>query len=196
MKPRRWLFLILITVWFAGTGVSLVSAADLYQGRVVDEETGQPLAGAVVTVVWYRSAIIAMEGGRDFQSAQETLADSNGKFSLIVSPGVDWNPFSYIRKDPEIVIYQPGYEPTWAGWRVRNGFADDKFPEALKKGATIKLPKLKTTEEQKKFAGLPLEVSPGAPRESIPHLLRVVNIQRKMVGYPIYPEALQGGKKP
>jgi len=195
MKLSRWMILIFTISWGLGPIARLVSGADLYQGRVLDEETSQPLAGAAVTVVWFRSPILGLEGTRDFQSAQETVTDTDGKFSLVVSPGIDWNPFSYIRKEPEIVIYQPGYEPTWAGWRVRNKLQNGKFADALSKGATIKLPKLKTDKEQKNFAGLPLEVSPGVPRESIPQLLRVVNMQRKMVGYPLYPDPTAGGKK-
>jgi hypothetical protein len=198
MKASRWLILIFFVSWSAIA--RSLSAADLYQGRVVDEETGQSLAGAVVTVIWFRSAIIALEGARDFQSAQETVTDSDGKFSLVVSPGIDWSPFSYIRKEPKIVIYQPAYEPTWAGWMVRNKYmTSTDLAEALKKGATIKLQKLKTKEELGKFtspdsSGL---ISVGVPIEAIPKLARAVNTQRKMAGiesyYTVSPE---GGKKP
>lgn len=198
MKVSRWLILIFIVSWSAIARP--LFAADLYQGRVVDEETGQPLTGAVVTVVWYKSPIVAMDGGRDFHSAQETLADSDGKFSLVVSPGIDWNPFTYIRAEPDIAIYQPGYEPTWAGWFVRNKYKTAiDLAEMLKKGATIKLRKLKTKEELGKYispssSGL---ISVGVPIEAIPKLARAVNAQAKMAGiesyYTVPPE---GGKKP
>ena len=56
MKTSRRLIIVLIVLW--GVASSHLSAADLYQGRVVDEETGQPLAGAVLTVVWFRSPIL------------------------------------------------------------------------------------------------------------------------------------------
>src|SRR6266403_1901000 len=146
VSMSRCLMFVLGLLWVSTTPHPMYGA-DIYQGRVIDEETGQPLAGAVLTVVWFRSPILGFEGTRDFLSAQETVADSDGKFSLTVSPGIDWNPFSYIRKEPEIVIYQPGYEPTWAGWRERNKFKrPTEFAEALKKSATIKLPKLKSKE--------------------------------------------------
>ena len=141
---------VLVLLWVSTTPHPMYGA-DIYQGRVVDEETGQPLAGAVVTVVWFRSPIVGMEGTRDFQSAQEAVADSDGKFYLPVSPGSNWNPFNYTRKEPEIVIYHPGYEPTWAGWMVRNKFSSTiDLAQALKKGATIKLPKLKTKVEDER----------------------------------------------
>jgi hypothetical protein len=64
-------------------------AANLYQGRVVDEETGQPLVGAAVTVVWYRTPAVHMERTLYFQSVQDTETDCQGKFSLLASPGTD-----------------------------------------------------------------------------------------------------------
>lgn len=193
MKTSRRLIIVLIVLW--GVASSPLSAADLYQGRVVDEETGQPLAGAVLTVVWFRSPILGFEGTRDFLSAQETVADSDGKFSLTVSPGIDWNPFSYIRKEPEIVIYQPGYEPTWAGWRDRNKFkGPTEFAEALKKGATVKLPKLKSNEELRNFTNVSSLTHITVPYESIPNLIRAVNVQNKMAGLQPYPA--KGGRIP
>jgi len=188
---------ILTILWEPVFVVHFTHGAELYHGRVVDEETGQPLTGAVLTVVWFRSPIFGLEGTRDFQSAQETVADSEGKFSLVVSPGSNWNPFSYIRQEPTIVIYQPGYEPTWAGWMVRNKFnSATDLAEALKKGATIKLPKLKTKDELIKFTNLSSLTHVVVPHESVPKLVRVVNVQNKMAGLKPYPEPPEGGQKP
>ena len=189
MKSSRGLILVLIVLWGVASTSRHLSAADLYQGRVVDKETGQPLSGAVLTVVWFRSPILGFEGTRDFQNAQETVTDSDGKFSLIVSPGIDWNPFSYIRKEPEIVIYQLGYEPTWGGWRDRNKFKTvTEFAETLKKGATIELPKLKTKEQLVNFADIGVFAFPPDVRnQQVPNLTKAINAQRKSLGFkPIY----------
>ena len=198
MKVSRWLFLILSVCSGLGSSYRPLSAADIYQGRVVDEETSQPLAGAVVTVVWFRSPIAGLEGTKDFQSAQETVADGDGKFSLVVSPGIDWNPLTYIRKEPEIVIYQPGYEPTWAGWMVRNKFNTMlDLAEALKQGTTVKLSKLKTEQQIRHFSDLGTVAHTVVPNEAIPNLVRVVNLQRKMAGIKsLYAEPTDGRKKP
>ncbi len=154
MGVTRCLIFVLVLSWVVSTDRP-VYGADVYQGRVVDEETGQPLVGAVVTVIWFRSPIVGMEGTRDFQSAQEAVADRDGKFYLPVSPGSNWNPFSYIRKEPEIVIFQPGYEPTWAGWMLRNKFPSSlDLADALKKGVTIRLSKLRAKEEPIKFTNI------------------------------------------
>lgn len=198
MKVSRWLLLVFIVSWAAVPTAGPACGADLYQGRVVDEETSQPLAGAVVTVVWFRSPILGLEGTRDFQSAQEAVTDSDGKFSLVVSPGIDWNPFTYIRKEPAIVFYHPGYEPTWAGWMVRNKFnSATDLAEALKKGATIKLAKLKTEQQIRHFSDLGTVAHTVVPYQAIPNLVRVVNLQRKMAGIKsLYAEPIDGGKNP
>lgn len=163
----------------------LLSAADFYQGQVVDEETGQPLVGAVIAVVWYKTAAVHMERSLHFQNAQETVSDFQGKFSLLASPGIDFNPLTVIIKEPTIVIYQSGYEPVWSSWIVRMGFKSEAaFAAALKKGAVVKLSKLKTDKEKRQFidgGNLKLiDIPPGA----LPKLMAAVNAQRKLVGLP------------
>jgi len=83
------------------------------------------------------------------------------------------------------VIYQPGYEPTWAGWMVRNKFnSSTDLAEALKKGATIKLPKLKTKEELVRFADRgAFAFPPDVPSQHISNLIRAINVQRKNLGF-------------
>jgi hypothetical protein len=129
------LLVLVVFAWFGSVGFDrALPAADLYQGQVVDEETGQPLVGAAVTVVWYKTPFVQQERSLYFQNAQEAETDSRGKFSLLVSPGTDWNPFTVIIKEPTIVIYQPGYEPVYSTWLVRMGFKSHiEFAAALKK---------------------------------------------------------------
>jgi hypothetical protein len=189
MKPRRWLFFILITVWLTGTDVSLVSAADLYHGRVVDEETGQPLVGAVVTVIWDKSPVVYLERTRTFLSAQEAITDSEGKFALLASPEIDWNPFTSVRKPPSVVIYKPEYAPLTPGspaWKQVASFGSTA--EALKTGPVIKLPKLKTKEQLMQFVDLGVVGVGQVPYVKITQLVRQVNVQRVLVGLQPYPE--------
>jgi hypothetical protein len=51
-----------------------------------------------------------MDLARRFQSAQETLTDTDGKFSLEAAPGIDWNLFTVL-KEPDVLIFKPGYGP-------------------------------------------------------------------------------------
>ena len=183
MKKLLFVLLVIVGSWGSTAYVQLLSAADTYQGQVVDEETGQPLVGAAVTVIWYKTPFVQQERSLYFQNVQETVTDSQGKFELLVSPGVDWNPFTVIIKEPTIVIYQPGYEPVQAMWLLRMGFrSHTEFAAALKKGFVVKLPKLKTDKELRYYSDT--HVHPNVPYDRIPRLVHVVNIQRKNLGFP------------
>lgn len=195
---KLWHHLLLVVMLTLATSALArpACAGDLYQGRVIDEETGQPLAGAVLAVVWFRSAIVSLEVVRHFQSVQKAVTDSDGKFALIVSPGIDWSPFTYVRKEPKIVFFYPGYEPTWEGWLKRNKLKSElEFAEELKKGASVKLQKLKSQESLRYFSSLGAVAGWVVPASSVPNLLRVVNTRRKMAGITsLYPEPAQEGK--
>ena len=159
--------------------------SDVYHGRVVDEETCEPLEGASVTVIWYRVPVVYMDRVRSFQSAQETVTDADGKFSLEVSPGIDWNPFTTILKENDVVIYNPGYRPFAPGLTPKELWDLNNFVAAFKKGVTIKLTKLKTKEEFREFASVG-SLLIRAPFAEIPNLIRDINIQSKMAGLQPY----------
>ena len=179
--------LIVFLLWGSDLSVRPSSAADLYHGQVIDQETGEPLVGAAVTVIWYKTAALYIDRPLYFQNAQETVTDSQGNFSLLVSPGIDWNPLTVIINEPDIVIYQPGYEPVYSTWLVRMGFKSmEEFAAALKKGAVVKLLKLKTNEELRKFSDI--DIHPHVPNSQIPNLVRVINIQRRHLGLQPFPE--------
>jgi hypothetical protein len=145
---RFSLIFVLFVWWELGAINHQLSAADVYQGQVVDEDTGEPLVGAVVTVIWYRSPIIQLAGSKFFHSAQETVTDSQGKIFLLVSVGTDSSPLTYVIKEPQVIIFQPGYDPVRGGWIARHGFQDTaNFVAVLKKGAVLKLSKLESKEK-------------------------------------------------
>jgi len=140
MKIFRPVFVVLIILggWnILGT----MAFGDVYHGTVVDEETGDPLEGASVSVIWYRTPIIQLAGSLYFQNAQETVTDANGKFSLEVSPGIDWSPFTTVVKEQVTVIYKPGYGPFAPGRMPRKFWEYSERVAAFRKGATIKLVK-------------------------------------------------------
>jgi uncharacterized membrane protein len=69
---------LMVLLWF---GSPSIVSAETYHGKVVDAETGEPLKGAVVAVVWHKKPILAMGGINYFHNARETLTDSEGRFS-------------------------------------------------------------------------------------------------------------------
>lgn len=192
---RALTILLVVVLW------SLVAPwethADVYQGTVVDAETGEPLSDAVLVVVWWTAPYVRMDGPRYFHDAKETVTDSQGKFSVDVSPGIDWNPLTYIESRPTIVIYKPGYRPLNGATAPALGFRNlIDLMDALKKGVTVKLPKLRSREEAMNYISVTI-VGTSVPYESIPNLVRLVNIQSKMAGVKSsYPEPKKGDKSP
>jgi hypothetical protein len=166
-----------------------------YHGQVVDAETGKPLEGSVVAVVWYKKPILAMGGINYFHNARETITDSEGKFSLDGSEGLNWNPFMSVQ-EPRIIVFQPGYAPLTP---------DDprEFKDAygiaagLERGAVVTLPKLKTQEEQKNVAMRSFGLTQGPFFQYLPNFMRLRNVQNKMAGYDELREPkVTGGRNP
>lgn len=160
--------------------------AATYSGKVVDAETGEPLKGAVIAVIWHKKAILSMNGGWSFHNAKETLTDAEGRFSLDASEGINWNPLTIVQL-PAVIIFQPGYGPLSPS--TPRGYRDIvEMIEALEKGALIKLPKLSTKDELLRFSNLGPHVLSYVPHQSIPNYVRLVNAQRKNLGIQGYPE--------
>ena len=155
-----------------------------YHGQVVDAETGKPIEGAVVVVEWHKKPRIAMGGINYFHSATETLTDPEGKFSLDSSPGIDWNPFTYVGHAPFILAFYPGYRPFTAAYPEDIGTTSDlnKIAEAFERGVVVKLRKQTLESEQKRYTDTSGFGPIMAPYTVIPNFHRLINIQRKIVG--------------
>jgi len=191
MKARHWVLLAVLGLFGACSYRFLGGLRTaVYHGQVVDAERGTAIPEAVVTVVWYRAGIAFESHPKFLLNAHETVTDIDGRFSLQVSSGLDWNPISTRVDEPSIVVYKPGYEPLWGGTEIRYGFKGNQLVESLKRGATIKL----RTLEAAKLASTRY-ISPGAvlggasvPPERIPNLIRAINLQSKIAGVEAYPK--------
>ena len=178
----RWLVVGMMVAVLLEFGSPTFAMAQIYRGKVVDAETGQPLEGAVFVIVWNKKPALSMNGPQYFHSATEALTDAKGEFSVDGSPAVDWNPFTYITKNPSVAVYMPGYGPFPVG-HVKETPQKEIEKAMTGTGAIIKLPKLKTQEEMRRFAspGI-LHISTGTPYEEIPNLIRLINVHRKIAG--------------
>lgn len=185
MKKTYWVMLIVLVyvVWCIYNFLSGLQT-EVYHGRFIDENANQPLVGAVVTVVWYRAPIIQMGGSKYFLSAQETVTDADGQFSLEVSPGLDWDWSTARIKEPAIIFYYPGYEPNSPDWMIRQGYRRDRgnLRDALKSGYVVKLRKLRTQEELRQYADTGYLPLIRVPSWAMPKLLAAINEQRKLLG--------------
>jgi hypothetical protein len=182
IKKQWWpLVMAVFLGWNVFVPIAIRSAT--YHGKVVDEETGAPIAGAVVTVLWYDSQIIHMAKTRRFMTADETVTQSDGSFSLWTWPGVNVNPFTYVLTPPAVIIYKTGYAPLSVsttydrGYRSYEALADD-----LKKGIVMRLPKLRTREEALRFADPASLDIPDVPKYSVFNLMREINAHVEKLG--------------
>lgn len=109
-----------------------------YRGRILDAETGEPIEGAVVAVIWDK------QRGRHqrFGDAQEVVTNAEGKFHL---PGQGHMILSSMWLPSKVYIVKAGYKH-----QMMNGFTPHMvqydmlrtMPYEWKDGADIRLRKL------------------------------------------------------
>lgn len=150
-----------------------------YRGRVLDAETGKPLAGVVVVAVWRRDRIMPFHSRSEHYAAREALTNADGEF-VIDAEDVERNaPKRTLR--PFFTIFLPGYgrgrsEP---GPTPRSGM---NFFEGV--GNTVELLKLKNKEER--LAYLRQIDLYGAPFTEVPEFARLINQERVTLGLEPY----------
>src|SRR5262249_61689226 len=68
--PLRTIALV-VSLSVAGAVLTAPPSEARFQGTVVDGDTGEPLEGAVVVVIWYRSAGIALDSSTAIHKAAQ-----------------------------------------------------------------------------------------------------------------------------
>jgi hypothetical protein len=83
---------------------TLVRCDGPYKGRLIDEETGQPIQGALALGYW--SVTIPNPGGGTSHclDARETVSDEKGNFNIPISA------FGEILGSMKVALYKVGYE--------------------------------------------------------------------------------------
>ena len=178
--------LLLTAAILAKTSGSVDACSDYYGGKVISVDTGEPIEGAVVVIEWIKKPILAMDGAMSIHKFEEGLTAKDGSFSLSSCRGIDWNPLTFVHKFPLVAIFSPGYAP----WPIRGDPSlAVNLEEGLLKNTTVKLAKLKTTDDIKRFStptSIGLFMYP--PAAKAPLLLRLLNEQRRFAGLPPYSE--------
>jgi hypothetical protein len=150
-----------------------------YRGRVLDAETGKPLAGVVVVAVWRRDRIMPFHSRSEHYAAREALTNADGEF-VIDANNMERNAPKRTRH-PFFTIFLPGYGRP----RVPAGTPPTltrRFYEGP--GNTVELPPLKTKEER--LAHLRKIDLYGAPFTEVPEFTRLINQERVMLGLEPY----------
>jgi hypothetical protein len=148
LKKAILFFIILsvITSYINGSILGIFFWDGPYWGRVVDADTGEPIAGAYVMGRWEFESIIPLpprpmlEEGI-FADVRETVSDEKGRFFLPIAR-IEWFwPFSWIKLE-ELSVYKPGYDShpprMQYAWKDKDkekwlDKLNRKYPEARKK---------------------------------------------------------------
>jgi hypothetical protein len=199
---KRWTIVSLVILMLVLVGFSTcVWAPPFYwgepiRGRVVDAETGEPLAGVVIVADWKLLAGGYGHGGHiNSLVVQETVTNKNGEFGF-----PKWGPkmrpsFTMLDKAPWLILFKSGYEHG-ALWNEQgsNGFVrrsdwDDR---------TVKLKRFVGTA-QKRLETLDLVLSLSKLQEQMlrellaeeplyaswpPHAAALFNHVRYLLGNP------------
>jgi hypothetical protein len=183
---RLGLLVFAVLLLLAGPAVP---DGDRFHGVVIDAETRAPLVDAVVVAVWLRRPIIRMDGPVYFHDVKETMTNVRGEFSLDASRRIDWNPFTSVAS-PKVVVRAAGYLEFPLGYEELGRIAPRAWwamNEAVlrREPAIIELPRLRSREEARAFAGRSGYLS-HAPVDDIPRYMRLVNNTRGELGLHPY----------
>ena len=100
-----------------------------FRGQVVDFETGEPIAGAHVMVMWIRDRP-SLHSGESFYDARETVADDEGRFEIpyerrwltawVNAPATSVFSPGYVMEGAAVVTGdgRPYVDPTFIGMRL------------------------------------------------------------------------------
>jgi hypothetical protein len=155
-----------------------------YRGRVIDAESKQPLAGAVVVAKWRREKIELLRMATVTHALREVLTDAKGEF-VMAAEDIERNaPPRTLR--PSFVILLPGYGSYPLTQLAPKGFQRGIFEGP---GVTVELPPLKTREERLKHLSRlrdPFDFS-ETPFKDVPNFSRLYSAERVGVGFSPYP---------
>jgi hypothetical protein len=137
-------------------------------------------------VIWLKYPQIHMDGVGSFHEAREQLTDREGRFSIDATPRRNWNPFREIRKQPEIIVFKPGYG-RYSDMYGAVSWPDPKPPHAIgeplqgRKPATVELPRLTSRADLERFASPSLH--PAVPADAVSVYRRLINEHRAVLGF-------------
>jgi len=175
----------------------------VYQGKVTDADTKQPIEGVVVVASWREERPTPAGPTSRFKDVKETLTDKNGEWSIRGARGERLGPSTllsyvtsfftgfmwgtYSTERPEFIVFKPGY----CSWP--KGFEIDACKEMMKSfvsiggGETVELPRLTVREDRLKAQRISFYTNKASEKKII-NLLRLLNEEARHLGLPENPE--------
>lgn len=111
-KRACYLFLIIIVFvmpFINGSIFGVLFVDGVYWGKVIDADTGKPIAGASVVGSWGFSSYAVTLYIKSYADARETVTDEQGRFFLPVARSIMLWPLSRIYSRG-VRVYKPGYD--------------------------------------------------------------------------------------
>jgi hypothetical protein len=202
---KHLLVLALFSVLMIAGHPTLSSASWLYyykpefKGKVIDAESEEPIAGAVVVATYYKSTMGVPHRYSSIINVQETLTNQNGEF-FIPSYTTIIQPLS-VSSFVHFIIYKPGYG-NYPFQQVNPPLGvneEDFFSETYGKEdeiailkvkrnfirGVVELPKLITKEERDKALSIP-NLPLDYPCYKIRNLILLLRQEYVNLGYKDY----------
>jgi hypothetical protein len=155
---------------------------------VIDSESKQPIAGAVVAITWLRRFVLAMDGGISIQRAVEARTEGDGSFAIPNCPGVNWwRPIVRTLDEPKLMIYRAGYEPFPFGPHVDYPFRRGELEPELLRGVTMELPPVRDRPTAVSSARPDALELIGKTRVLYPQVVAEINTARGALGLQLIP---------
>lgn len=149
-----------------------------YRGQVVDAETKEPLAGAVVVVNWLFDRVYPFHSVAENYAVREVVTDTEGRFFLDARDVEGGAPGRTRR--PNFFIFLPGYGSYPRKHVSPQGFTGGIFERA---GSIIELPRLVDREDRRQHLFLFSHGDFSArPFKDVPELVRRINAERRAIG--------------
>jgi hypothetical protein len=163
----------------------------VFRGKVIDADTGAPIEEAVVVIYWYEETrTLIGDSNARLKDVKETLTDKNGEWSFVGEEGEPYNPHPYFSlilpiyytKEPEFIIFKPGYCSWPKGFYIETcaGRLKPAGNEKLSKGETVEL--LKLLKKEDRLRNLPGPVSGERSLEKQKEFIRLLNEENANLG--------------
>lgn len=147
-----------------------------FRGQIVDVETGQPIPGAAVLVVWWQLEPNPVQMSQRFYDAREAVTGANGRFEI---PRLAAPLFASLVREPQVIYFAPGYKAVAEVVTPPDG-------QAFVAPTVVQMRRLKTRDERIRHQR---SYPPTIPAAKMPLLLDVLNKERVALGL----EALEHG---
>jgi hypothetical protein len=149
-----------------------------FSGKVIDADTKEPIVGAAVLAVYYKSVSTVAGSNSYAVDGQETLTDKNGEFEISWSMG--WFVLNRGYAEGNINIFKPGYGvfPDYEG-AIAVG-VNETWPPP-NRYIVYELPKLKTRKERKDNL---IFSRPDIPYKKMRNFINLINEEYSTLGLP------------